>query len=169
MFDNGRQNVVFYPKLASSSDQLTQVHHQGESCRSCWMQIMMINAEKHWWSMQRNRRCIWEHAVGVDKIGKSSLSIWIGVSPPLLLHCTSQALGSHLQMSFPPSWIGINFHRSSHPGIFLVKNPFSFHVNHSELYTLWRRNNFGFGYDVLLNMLIECQFKLEQSFFSYLR
>ena len=54
MFDNGQQNVVFYPKLASSSDPLTQVHHQGESCRSCWMQIKMVNAEKYWWSMQRN-------------------------------------------------------------------------------------------------------------------
>ena len=54
MFVNGQQNVVFYPKLASSSDQLTQVHHQGESCRSCWMKIMMINAEKYWWIMRVN-------------------------------------------------------------------------------------------------------------------
>ena len=103
------------------------------------------------------------------KIGKSSLSIWIGVSSQLFLHCASQALGSHLQMSFPPSCIGINFHRSSHPGIFLVKKTFPFLVNLSELYTLIEEE-ITLGTMCHQTCLYQMSIhKLEQSFSSHLK
>ena len=85
-----------------------------DQCRK----ILMINAEKYWWLMQRNiddqcreiedefksnampwvKTCTtfrsWLASVAKQllyQIGKSSLSIWNGVSSPLFLHCTSQA------------------------------------------------------------------------------
>ena len=101
------------------------------------------------------------------KIGKSSLSIWNGVSIISALRFTGTT--SHLQMSFPPSWIGINFHRSSHPGIFLVKKTFPFLVNLSELYTLIEEE-ITLGTMCHQTCLYQMSIhKLEQSFSSHLK
>ena len=72
-------------------------------------------------------------------------------------------------MSFPPSWIGINFHRSSHPGIFLVKKTFPFLVNLSELYTLIEEE-ITLGTMCHQTCLYQMSIhKLEQSFSSHLK